>query len=105
MKVWLGWHVSRGGLEMEMTMTLLFGLTLEVVAAQGHTALYNGGSPWADYWLETLKELRPRLLESGYTTDILMSEFNNLYSDPRFWTSAIHLRCCMGGRKPTEIAA
>jgi hypothetical protein len=62
---------------------------LKSVAAEGHTALYNGGSPWATYWLETLKELRPRLVESGYLTEILMSEINNLYSDTRFWTSAI----------------
>ena len=34
----------------------------------------------------------------------LMSEFDNLYSDPRFWTSAITFIAAWG-RKPTEIAA
>jgi hypothetical protein len=79
--------------------SLLVGLTLEAVAAEGHTALYNGGSPWATYWLETLKELRPGLAESGHITEILMSEFDNLYSDPRRWTSAITFIAAWG-RKP-----
>jgi SAM-dependent methyltransferase len=98
---WFQWSDSVGidyfiGRKMP---SLLVGLTLEAVAAEGHTALYNGGSPWAIYWLETLKELRPRLAESGHITERLISEFDNLYSDPRFWTSAI---TCVAawGRKP-----
>jgi hypothetical protein len=69
--------------------SLLDGLALDAVAGEGHTSLHNGGSPWAVYWLETLKELRPRLVESGHITERLMSEFDHLYSDPQFWTSAI----------------
>src|SRR5258708_20044833 len=88
---WFDWSDSVGidyfiGRKMP---SFLVGLNLGSVAAEGHTALYNGGSPWAAYWLETLKELRPRLIESGYITEILMSEFDTLYSDPRSWTSAI----------------
>jgi SAM-dependent methyltransferase len=88
---WFQWSASVGidyfiGRKMP---SLLAGLALESVAAEGHTALYNGGSPWATYWLETLKELRPRLVESGYLTEKLMSEINNLYSNICFWTSAI----------------
>jgi SAM-dependent methyltransferase len=98
---WLQWSASVGidyfiGRKMP---SLLVGLTLENVAAEGHTALYNGGSPWATYWLETLKELRPRLIESGHITEISMAEFDKLYSDPRFWTSAINFIACWG-RKP-----
>jgi hypothetical protein len=41
------------------------------------------------YWLETIEELQPRLLESGHLTAELISEFNAHYADPHFWTSAI----------------
>lgn len=103
---WFDWSNSVGidyfiGRKMP---SFLVGLNLDSVAAEGHTALYNGGSPWAAYWLETLKELRPRLIESGYITEILMSEFDKLYSDPRSWTSAITFIAAWG-RKPAEIAA
>ena len=47
----------------------------------------------------TLKGLRPRLADSGYITERLISEFDNLYSDPRFWTSAITFVAAWG-RKP-----
>jgi hypothetical protein len=73
---WLQWSTSVGvdyflGRKMP---SLLAGLALDAVGGYGHTSLYNGGSPWAVYWLETLKELRPRLVESGHITERLMSE-------------------------------
>lgn len=43
----------------------------------------------ADYCLETIKEFRPRLLESGQMTRPMLSSFNRLYANPRLWTSAI----------------
>ena len=97
---WFQWSASVGidyfiGRKMP---SLLAGLALEAVAAEGHTTLYNGGSPWATYWLETFKELRPRLVESEHITEILMSEFDNLYSDPRFWTSAITFIASWGSK-------
>jgi SAM-dependent methyltransferase len=88
---WLEWSSSVGidyfiGRKLP---SLLAGLNLEAVAAEGHTALYNGGSPWAIYWLETLQELRQRLIESGHVSAQCISDFDKLYSDPRFWTSTI----------------
>ncbi len=105
---WQGWFQWTNSVRIDYFIgrkmpSLLVGLTLEAVAAEGHTALYNGGSHWATYWLETLKELRPRLIESGYITEILMSEFESLYSDPHFWTSAITFIAAWG-RKPAEIS-
>jgi hypothetical protein len=68
---------------------LLSASGLDHVSAEGTTALYPGQSPWAKYWLETIEELRPRLIESGYVSHPLLTRFNRLYSDPRIWTSAI----------------
>jgi SAM-dependent methyltransferase len=107
---WQGWFQWSNSVGIDYFVgrkmpSLLFSLTLEAVAAEGHTALYNGGSPWATYWLETLKELRPRLTESGYVTEILMSEFDNRYSDPRFWTSAITFIAAWGRKTGTKAIA
>lgn len=90
-QAWLQWSESAGvdyfvGRKMP---GLLSAAGLNNVGAEGTTALYRGKSPWAEYWLETIKELQPRLIESGYMTAPLLSRFKRLYSDPRTWTSAI----------------
>jgi SAM-dependent methyltransferase len=88
---WLAWSASVGvdyfiGRRMP---SLLAGLKLGAVAAEGQTAFYGGGSPWAAYWLKTIEELGPKLLESGHLTEQSISDFNHHYADPHFWTSAI----------------
>lgn len=98
---WLQWSTSVGidyfiGRKVP---PLMAALALDAVAAEGHTALYNGGSSWATYWLETVKELRPTLIESGDISETLMSEFDTLYSDAGYWTSAITF-IASWGRKP-----
>jgi len=55
----------------------------------GNTAIYDGGSPWATYWLETFDELRPKLLGSGFVNDELLRVADQFYRDPNHWTSAI----------------
>jgi SAM-dependent methyltransferase len=90
-KGWLDWSVTVGidyfiGRKMP---AMLNELGLDGVGAEGHTAMYNGGSDWATYWLDTLKELGPKLLESGHLSPELLSSFENLYADPHYWTSAI----------------
>jgi SAM-dependent methyltransferase len=90
-QAWLQWSSSVGvdyfiGRKMP---ALLSAAGLDRVSAEGNTALYCGQSPWAKYWLDTLTELRPRLVESGYISRPLLSRFNRIYSDPRIWTSAI----------------
>lgn len=88
---WLGWAKSVGidyfiGHAMP---GLLTSHGLDHIAAEGTTEFYRGNSSWSKYWLETLEELHPRLLESGYITAPVYSRFKRLYSDPRVWTSAI----------------
>ena len=98
---WLAWSASVGidyfvGRRMP---ALLSTLNLKSVAAEGHTAFYNGGSPWATYWLETIKELRPKLIASEYLTETSISAFEDAYADPQLWTSAISF-VASWGRKP-----
>jgi hypothetical protein len=78
--------------------SLLARLNLESIAADGHTALCNGGSPWAIYWLETVRELRSRLIDSGHLTEMVLSEFERFYADPGYWTSAITFIVSSGRR-------
>lgn len=90
-QAWLQWSRSVGvNYFIGRTMPgLLAAAQLDHVGADGNTALYSGRSPWSEYWLETIKELRPRLLESGQMTPPMLSSFNRLYANPRHWTSAI----------------
>lgn len=90
-QAWLKWSRSVGvNYFIGRTMPgLLTATGLDLVAAEGATEFYRGNSSWSKYWLETLEELRPRLLESGYITAPVYSRFKRLYSDPRIWTSAI----------------
>jgi hypothetical protein len=97
---WLAWSAS-GGINYfigRSMPSLLARLNLESIAADGHTALYNGGSPWAIYWLKTVRELRSRLIDSGHLTEMLLSEFERFYADPGYWTSAITFIVSSGRR-------
>lgn len=97
---WLRWSESAGvdyfvGRKMP---GFLSAAGLDGVGAEGTTALYRGKSPWAEYWMETLKELRPRLIESGYVSRPLLTRFLRLYGDPHIWTSAITFVASWGKR-------
>jgi len=102
-RTWLQWSQSVGvNYFIGRTMPRLLCLAgLNDVAAEGTTAIYPGRSPWAKYWLETLDELRPRLLESGYVTSAVLSRFKLLYQDPRIWTSAITFVASWGTKPRT----
>lgn len=78
---------------------LFDGLGLENIAAEGHTAFANGGSPWARYWVQTIRELHPRLAEAGHVTDQSFAEFAAQLEDSHYWTSAITF-VATSGRKP-----
>jgi hypothetical protein len=55
-----------------------------------------GGSGWATYWSETMRELAPLLPKSGYLTEKLLEEFHARYQDPHYWTKRHHLHCELG---------
>ena len=62
--------------------------------------MYNGGSPWADYWTQTVTELG-QLVDSGSLDDQLIDRFVAYCADPRWWTqtiafTAVHARAPRG---------
>jgi SAM-dependent methyltransferase len=69
--------------------SMLAALGLEGVGAEAETALYNGGSPWAVYWTETVEELRGSLVASGKLDDRLVDAFLARCADPEWWTQTI----------------
>jgi SAM-dependent methyltransferase len=62
---------------------------LEQIGATAETALYNGGSPWARYWQQTIAELRGRLVQSGELDEGSVETFIRYCDDPSWWTQTI----------------
>ena len=88
---WLTWS-SEQGIDYfigRRLPSMLAALGLESIGAQAETALYNGSSPWAHYWIETVEELRGRLLASGKLDDRSIDAFLAHCADPAWWTQTI----------------
>ncbi len=77
----------------------LDSLGLEKISSEGTTAQFSGASPWATYWIETMRELAPALEQSGSLTAETLAEFFARYQDPHYWTSVITFTATWG-RKP-----
>ena len=98
---WLKWSVE-AGIDYCIGRKItgwLDSLGLMDVAGEGHTARFNGGSDWARYWAESVRELAPSLLKSGHITETMRREFHTLYHDPHYWTSVMTF-AANWGRKP-----
>jgi len=88
---WLAWAGERG-INYFIGRTLaprLAGLGLMKISGTAETAIYNGGSYWADYWIQTVTELRHELVSSGKVDDALVDMFLEYCTDPTWWTRAI----------------
>lgn len=90
-KAWLRWSCEANidyyiGREIA---AWLDALELAEITAEGHTAVFNGGSDWAQYWTMSMRELAPRLLSTGYMSDVMLASFCDRFSDPHYWTSVI----------------
>jgi SAM-dependent methyltransferase len=88
---WLAWSREHG-IDYHVGRKLapwLAGLGLDQVAGTAETAVYNGGSPWADYWAQTVVELRDGLVKSGKLDDQLIDGFLAHCADPSWWTETI----------------
>jgi 2-polyprenyl-3-methyl-5-hydroxy-6-metoxy-1,4-benzoquinol methylase len=88
---WLAWSRDRG-IDYQIGRTLaprLAAFGLEQIGGTAETAIYNGASLWADYWTETVKELRQELVSSGKLNSALVDAFLGYCADPAWWTQAI----------------
>src|SRR5436190_22741090 len=64
---WLAWSRDRG-IDYDIGRTLaprLAALGIKHISGTAETAIYKGTSLWAEYWIETVKELREDLMSSG----------------------------------------
>jgi SAM-dependent methyltransferase len=98
---WLAWSRDQG-IDYHLGRTLaprLAAVGLEQIAGTAETAVYNGGSPWAAYWTQTITELRDRLVNSGRLDDQLIDRFLGHCADPRWWTQTIAFTA-VHGRAP-----
>lgn len=88
---WLAW--SRGqGIDYMIGRRLPAALAahgLEGIEATAETVVYNGGSPWALYWEQTIIELRERLVASGKLDHGSIDTFLAYCADPAWWTQTI----------------
>src|ERR1700723_3253169 len=98
---WLKWS-AQAGIDYFIGRRIpswLDFLGMEQVAGEGYTAHFNGGSDWAKYWAETMRELTPSLLKSGCLSSELLEEFQVSFQDPHYWTSVMTFTANWG-RKP-----
>jgi len=97
---WLKWSVETG-IDYFIGRKIpawLDSLGLENIAGEGHTAHFNGGSDWATYWIQSIRELGSSLLKSGYVTGKMIEEFYARYQDPHYWSSVITFTATWGRR-------
>ena len=88
---WLAWSRERG-IDYYIGRTLaprLAAYGFREIEGTAETAVYNGGSPWAEYWRQTITELRGDLMQSGKLNDALIGAFLAHCGDPSWWTQTI----------------
>jgi 2-polyprenyl-3-methyl-5-hydroxy-6-metoxy-1,4-benzoquinol methylase len=88
---WLAWSRERG-IDYHIGRTLaprLAALGLNDISGSAETAVYNGGSQWADYWTQTITELRDDLTTSGKLSHKLVDTFLDFCADSNWWTQTI----------------
>jgi SAM-dependent methyltransferase len=88
---WLAWSRERR-IDYHVGRKLaprLAALGLDQIEGVAETAVYNGCSPWADYWMDTVSELRGSLATSGHLDEKLIDTFLAHCADPAWWTETI----------------
>jgi SAM-dependent methyltransferase len=88
---WLAWSREQG-IDYHVGRRLapqLAALGLGQIEGAAETAVYNGGSPWAEYWTDTVTELRGPLVSSGHLDQGLIDTFLAHCADPAWWTETI----------------
>ena len=98
---WLAWSRERG-IDYHIGRTLaprVASLGLTNISGTAETAIYNGGSLWADYWIQTVTELRGDLISSGKLDQALIDRFLACCADSNWWTQTIAFTA-VHGRTP-----
>jgi SAM-dependent methyltransferase len=95
---WLDWSRDEGidylvGRRLAPTLARL---GVEDIEGTAETAVYNGGSPWAVYWEQTVVELRARLVASGKLDNDSIDTFLAHCADPAWWTQTIAFTAVYG---------
>jgi hypothetical protein len=88
---WLAWSRERG-IDYFIGRTLaprMASLGLTNISGTAEIAVYNGGSFWADYWIDTITELRGDLVSSGKLNETLVDKFLEYCADSNWWTQTI----------------
>ncbi len=99
---WLAWSAVEGidyfiGRRLPAMLTRLGVID---ISATAETELYNGGSLWAEYWRQTITELRPGLTASGKLSDEAIATFLEQCTRPEWWTQTIAFTA-VAGRAPS----
>ena len=95
---WLAWSRERG-IDYHIGRSLasrLAAVGLTHISGIAETAVYNGGSPWADYWTQTVSELRNDLISSGKVDEALVDTFLAYCADSTWWTQTIAFTAVAG---------
>jgi len=90
-KAWLAWSRERG-IDYYIGRSLaprLAAVGLCQISGSAETAVYNGASQWANYWTQTITELRDDLLSSSKLNDALVDTFLSYCADSNWWTQTI----------------
>ena len=98
---WIAWSREQG-IDYFIGRTLaprLASLGLANITSTAETAIYNGDSPWAEYWKETITELRSELLTSGKLDEALIDEFLAHCGDSNWWTQTIAFTAVHGHKR------
>jgi SAM-dependent methyltransferase len=100
---WLAWSRERG-IDYHIGRTLaprLASLGLTNISGTAETAIYNGSSSWADYWIDTITELRGDLINSSKLDEASVDKFLAYCADSNWWTQTIAFTV-VHGRKPSS---
>jgi 2-polyprenyl-3-methyl-5-hydroxy-6-metoxy-1,4-benzoquinol methylase len=59
------------------------------ICSEGHAILYSGGSKFAQWWDDGIREIADKLQSEGGISPATLEEFFTLYRDPAYWTTTI----------------
>ena len=62
---------------------------LRDISSEGHAILYNGGSGFAQWWDDGIREIADKLKSEGGVSPATLDEFFKLCTDPSYWTTTI----------------